>query len=96
MALSFNVLVTQHLQIRLLCMVNFQVYESHLPRMKTRKLRSLACSAGRGRRGGCVTPFHTVRLSKGHSDLEVSVVRERAAALSSGERAGGGRLRGHQ
>ena len=35
-----------------------------------------------------MTPFHTVRLSKGHSDLEVSVVRERAAALSSGERAG--------
>lgn len=42
MALSFNFLVTQHFQMWLLCTVNFQVYESYVPKMKTRKLSSPA------------------------------------------------------
>lgn len=44
-------------------MVNFQAYESYLPKMKTRKHSSPACSAGRGLGGRYMTSFYLVRLS---------------------------------
>lgn len=47
MALLFNFLVRQHLQIPLLCTVNFQAYQSYLPKWKIRKLSFSAAFAAR-------------------------------------------------
>lgn len=46
-----------------MCTVNFQVYESYLLKIKTRKLSSPACSAGRGCGERYVTSFDLIRPS---------------------------------